>query len=238
MPVSLYYLEKRLFTVMKRIPEPELMDGESQARAYAEADFEEPNSRFMELLRAAFPLEVIAGYVLDLGCGPGDIALRVARARPQCIIHGVDGAAAMLHYARQAAYKAGLSKRVQFMQGQLPEASLLREKYDVLISNSLLHHLPESAILWNSLKRHGAKGAPVFIMDLYRPATDDEARALVKQYAADEPLILQRDFFNSLLAAFEPGEVEQQLAQAGLDSLRVEVVSDRHLAISGFLPAF
>lgn len=223
---------------MKRVPEPELMDDKSQARAYAEADFEEPNSRFMELLQAAFPLGAITGYVLDLGCGPGDIALRVARAWPQCIVHGVDGAVAMLHYARQAVYKAGLTKRVQFTQGRLLEASLPRGKYDLLISNSLLHHLPEPAILWNSLKRYGVKGTPVFVMDLYRPATDDAARALVKQHAADEPPILQRDFFNSLRAAFEPGEVEQQLAQTGLDSLRVEVVSDRHLTISGFLPAF
>lgn len=222
---------------MERIPEPELMDDESQAQAYAEADFEEPNSRFIELLQGAFPLEAITGYVLDLGCGPGDITLRVARTWPQCIIHGVDGAAAMLQYAQQIAHKAGLDKRVQFVRGRLPEATLPREKYNVLISNSLLHHLPEPTILWNSLKRYGVHGAPVFIMDLYRPASCAEAQALVKYYAADEPPILQRDFFNSLRAAFDPSEVQQQLAQTGLDSLQVEVVSDRHLAISGFLPA-
>ncbi len=220
---------------MERIPEPELMDDKGQAWAYAKADFEEPNSRFMELLQAAFPPEVVKGYVLDLGCGPGDITLRVARVWPHCIIHGVEGAAAMLYYAQQAVHEAGLDERVQFVQGQFPEASLPREKYNMLISNSLLHHLPEPTILWNSLKRYGVYGAPVFIMDLYRPATRAEARALVKHYAADEPPILQRDFFNSLRAAFEPDEVRQQLVQAGLDSLQVEVVSDRHLAISGFL---
>ena len=32
---------------MERIPEPELMDGAEQALAYAQADFEEPNSRFV-----------------------------------------------------------------------------------------------------------------------------------------------------------------------------------------------
>ena len=33
---------------MERIPEPELMDDEAQARAYAEEDFSEANTLFME----------------------------------------------------------------------------------------------------------------------------------------------------------------------------------------------
>ena len=220
---------------MERIPEPELMDDETQARAYAEADFSEPNSRFIELLRGAFPSDALSGYVLDLGCGPGDITLRVARAWPSCIVHGVDGAAAMLHYGQRAVSEAGLKARVKFVHGRLPAVRLLREQYDVLISNSLLHHLLEPAILWDCLKRYGVRGAPVFIMDLRRPATRSEAAALVDQYAAEEPEILQRDFFNSLLAAFKPDELQEQLARAGLNSLEVAVVSDRHLAISGFL---
>jgi ubiquinone/menaquinone biosynthesis C-methylase UbiE len=222
---------------MERIPESELMNDESQAQAYAEADFEEPNSRFIALLQQTFPPAAITGSILDLGCGPGDITLRVAQAWPQCNVHGVDGAAAMLHYGRQAAKRAGVGERVQFVQGRLPEVSLPQEKYDVLISNSLLHHLPEPSVLWNCLKRYGVSGAPVFIMDLCRPATRNDAAALVEQYAGREPEILQRDFFNSLLAAFEPAEVRLQLAQAGLDALQVAVVSDRHLTITGFLPA-
>jgi hypothetical protein len=50
-------------------------------------------------------------------------------------------------------------------------------------------------------------GAPVLVMDLMRPASPAAAEALVEQYAAGEPEVLRRDFYNSLLAAFEPGEV-------------------------------
>lgn len=223
---------------VERIPEPELMDDKAQARAYAEADFSEPNSRFIELLRDAFPPDALSGYVLDLGCGPGDVTLRAARAWPSCIVHGVDGAAAMLHYGQQAVSESELEARVKFVHGRLPAVRLPREQYDVLISNSLLHHLLEPAILWDCLKHYGVRGAPVFIMDLRRPATRSEAATLVDQYAAEGPEILQRDFFNSLLAAFEPEELQEQLARAGLDSLEVVVVSDRHLAISGLLAPF
>jgi len=36
--------------MVQRVLEPELMEEEEQARAYAEADFEEPHSRFIGLL--------------------------------------------------------------------------------------------------------------------------------------------------------------------------------------------
>jgi hypothetical protein len=63
---------------MERIVEPELMDDEAQARAYAEADFEEPNARFVALYREFVGALPAGAAVLDLGCGPGDITLRLA----------------------------------------------------------------------------------------------------------------------------------------------------------------
>jgi len=68
-----------------------------------------------------------------------------------------------------------------------------------------------------------------------RPATAAHADTLVETYAADAPPLLRRDFRNSLFAAFEPREVEVQLREAGLDGLKVETVSDRHLAVSGWM---
>ncbi|HKQ32116.1 MAG TPA: SAM-dependent methyltransferase, partial [Thermodesulfobacteriota bacterium] len=61
----------------------------------------------------------------------------------------------------------------------------------------------------------------------------DEARRLVETYSPDEPDILKRDFYNSLLAAFETGEVKTQLVEAGLGSFTVERASDRHLIVYG-----
>jgi hypothetical protein len=70
-------------------------------------------------------------------------------------------------------------------------------------------------------------------VELFRPENQAAARQLVEAYASGEPEILRRDFYNSLLAAFEPPEVEAQLAAAGLDGLSVTVISDRHLVVHG-----
>lgn len=222
---------------MERIPEPELMEDAAQARAYATADFEAPHSMFVEAFRARFPGLEVHGHVLDLGCGPGDIAIRFAEAFPDCTVDGVDGAPAMLAEGERAVRARGLEHRVRLVLGRLPGAELPREGYEVLISNSLLHHLHEPAVLWDEVKRRGRPGAPVFIMDLMRPPSREAAGAMVEAYAAGEPEVLRRDFFHSLLAAFRPEEVRAQLDAAGLSPLRVEVLSDRHLLVHGRMPA-
>jgi SAM-dependent methyltransferase len=221
---------------MERVLEPELMDDEAQARAYAEADFEEPNARFAALC-AGFVGELPEGAaVLDLGCGPGDITLRIAAANPRVEVHGLDGSAAMLAFGEAAlAGNTALRARVRFIEGLVPDAALLRVRYEAVVSNSLLHHLHEPAGLWRMIRARGAAGAPVLVMDLMRPASEAAAQALVDQYAGGEPEVLRRDFYNSLLAAFEPDEVRAQLAAAGLGQLVVEEASDRHLVVRGRL---
>lgn len=220
---------------MERLPEPELMDDDAQARAYAQADFEAPHEHFVQLFQAAFAGHEVAGTYLDLGCGAADIGVRFARAHPAVRIHGVDGAQAMLDHGRERIERAGLSARITLHRGHLPQATLPQAQYDGVICNSLLHHLREPATLWRSLRRYAKRGAPVFVMDLMRPPSRAQAEALVAQYAADEPPILQRDFLHSLLAAYEPLELRHQLEAAGLDHLFIHVVSDRHFTVHGFM---
>lgn len=220
---------------MERVPEPELMDDELQAAAYANADFAEPHQAIVDRFGACFSRHPVR-RVLDLGCGSGDVTLRFARAYPDAEVLGVDGAEAMLVHARAAASVAGLAARVQFRRARLPAVSL-PTGFDTVISNSLLHHLAEPAVLWKTMAACAAPGAALFVADLVRPGSLEQARDLVARYAADEPEILKRDFHHSLCAAYRPAEVASQLAQAGLTQLRVEQISDRHLIAFGFFPA-
>jgi len=222
--------------VLERIPEPELMDDESQARAYAEADFETPHTLFVQLFGERFPDLRVNGSVLDLGCGPADVTIRFARAFPHCRIHGVDGSQAMLKHGCAALEREDLKPRVRLIHAYLPSAALAGRGDDLVISNSLLHHLADPAVLWRGVKSAARPGAAVFVMDLMRPDSEAAVESLVQTYAAGEPEVLRRDFHNSLLAAYTPEEVRAQLAAAALDALAVEVVSDRHLIVHGYLP--
>lgn len=219
---------------MQRVPEPELMEAAEQASAYAQADFSEPHDRFVALFGQHFGHN-LATTVLDLGCGPGDICRRFVRTYPGCCVHAVDASQPMLELGRHECEKQGLQERIHFIKAHLPAARLPQQRYDVIISNSLLHHLQRAETLWQSIRRFGHTGTRVFVMDLLRPDTVEQAVRLVDDYAADEADILRQDFFNSLCAAYRPDEVAGQLREQGLDELRVEVVSDRHFIVFGCL---
>jgi SAM-dependent methyltransferase len=219
---------------MERIPEPELMEDEEQAEAYARADFAEAHQSYVDLFARFFPGRSKSAVVLDLGCGACDVVIRFARANPGYQFDAVDGSAAMLRQARQALESApDMAPRVTLIEGFIPGAQLPRTQYDVILSNSFLHHLHRPGALWETVRFHARPGTLIFITDLRRPETPDAARSLVERYAAREAPILRRDFHNSLLAAFTPEEVREQLADTGLASLQVETLGDRHLAVIG-----
>jgi hypothetical protein len=90
-------------------------------------------------------------------------------------------------------------------------------------------------VLWDSITAYAGAGAIVFVMDLFRPASKDDATGIVEQYANDEPVVLKEDFFRSLCASYRIEEVEKQLERASLASLSIETVSDRHLMVCGRL---
>lgn len=221
---------------MERVQEPaELMSEEEQARAYAEADFSEPDSQFIRQFSDSFADYDGSGLVLDLGCGPANITRRFAERYPQAILHGVDGSDAMLKYGCKAleGEDESVTARISFILGFIPGVTLPAETYAVIISNSLLHHLRNPKSLWTTVKENAGVGTRVFIADLYRPANREAARQIVETYSADEPKVLKTDFYNSLLAAFTPAEIEDQLAAAGLAHFTVQTIDDRHVVVSG-----
>jgi ubiquinone/menaquinone biosynthesis C-methylase UbiE len=215
---------------MKRIPEPELMLDDEQARAYAAADFESAHSLYPVLFDKLFPNRSPRARVLDLGCGPCDVTIRFAQANPGYRFHAVDGSAAMLAQAPR-------HPRIKLIRGYLPGVRLPATHYDVILSSSLLHHLPDPTVLWRTVARYSQPGTIVFIVDLRRPGSKAAARAIVGKYSGSEPAVMKRDFYNSLLAAFTPAGVRRQLRAAGLDWLRVRAITDRHLLVAGQCPA-
>ncbi len=216
---------------MERILEPEVMDGETQVRVYATADFAEENQGFVDQFLRLYP-DVQDGVVLDLGCGPADIPIRLLRHRPALRVIAVDASGPMLSWAEDAVRREGLEDRITLICGRFQDVQL-DAPADAVISNSLVHHVPNAFQFWHAMRTLAKPGAPVLVMDLLRPDTTEEAQALVAQYAADEPEQLRHDFYHSLLSAFTEDEVAAQLAEMNLSRLLIDVPDDRHWLVSG-----
>jgi cyclopropane fatty-acyl-phospholipid synthase-like methyltransferase len=217
---------------MQRIPEPELMDEQDQAAAYAAADWSEAHDKVPAHFRQRFP-EFAAGRVIDLGCGTADVTIRFARAYPDVTILGVDGSETMLSFGRRAVRDAGLGSRITLEKRHLPDPGIETRTFDALISNSLLHHFADPVVFWCTAAQSVKPGAPVLLVDLVRPADHETAVQLVKEHAQGAPPVLERDFTASLHAAYTVDEVRQQLMEAGLPHFNVEQVDILHLVAWG-----
>jgi len=217
---------------MLRTLEPEIMEDEQQALVYAKADFSSSNQWYVDHLVTDYPEHL--EKVVDIGCGPGDVMLRLALACPNARITAIDGSAPMIELARAAVRSANLEVRITAMQGTIPGLALDEHSFDAVLSKDLLHHLPDPLVLWSEAKRLGRPGAAIYVMDLIRPDTPQDARNIVETVARDEHPILKEDFYNSLCAAFTVEEARAQVKRAGLP-LQVAQVSDRHMVIKGVL---
>lgn len=219
---------------MERILEPEVMDISERALAYAEADFAEVNDAFLERL-CALAEGMGECSVLDLGCGPGDVLRRMVERQPGWRAVGVDASPPMLELAAAGAAKACMDTPIRLVLCDALQSPFTAASFDVVCSNSLLHHLRQPDGLWKEIRRVGKSGALVFLRDLRRPDNEGAARSIVRQYAKEESSLLREDFYNSLLAAFTAGEVRTQLDEAGLRAFDVLATSDRHLDVVGWI---
>ena len=220
---------------MPREPEPEVMDLRQEADAYAAADFADVNQavvdRLLELVGALDP-----AHVVDLGTGPADIPVRLVRCRPRWHVVAVDASGPMLDHARRAVREAGLACAIDLVLADAKATGLADAAFDIILSNSILHHVNDVDRFWVEVKRLARPGASVLLRDLARPQNTDAARRIVDRYAADETETLREEYYRSLLSSYTPDEVRAQLGRAGIDGLDVTMVTDRHLDVFGRLP--
>ena len=80
------------------------------------------------------------GKLLEVGSGPGRLAVRLARVAPGITLTGVDISETMVERAARRAVGAGLSGRVRFAVGDVAELPLSDGEFDGVVSTLSLHH--------------------------------------------------------------------------------------------------
>jgi trans-aconitate 2-methyltransferase len=82
------------------------------------------------------------GYVVDLGCGPGQLTASLAQRWPDTTVLGIDSSAEMIEAATAAGYGGGdFRGRLSFMVGDVRDFKPDRP-VDVIISNAVLQWVP------------------------------------------------------------------------------------------------
>lgn len=209
------------------------MDDRLEVDVYSVADFTDVNRRCARrALRAAGGER---GKAIDLGTGPAEIPIAFCQMALGWRVVGLDLSSGMLAQGRRNVRAAGLEKRIQLVRGDAKRARDLRGRFDLVMSNSLLHHLEDPLPFWRQVKRLVRPDGAILVQDLCRPASRSAARALERLHVREQSPLLRQLFYQSLLAAFTVAEVKEQLRTTGLRGLEVRKINDRHMVVRGRL---
>ncbi len=214
--------------MLERILEPEVMDTEEDALEYEAIDNSAVNA---ELVEHALRLAPARGEAIDIGAGPGHVAVLLARRAPGLRVVAVDLAESMLSRARAHVEASGLGERVAVMRADAKASGLAGGRFDLVLSNSLVHHIPEPVEFFAEVARLAGPNGAILIKDLYRPASTLEHRNLVSRYASDCSPRQRALFSDSLRAALTEDEVKTACARGGLAGVTIRRASDRHWAV-------
>lgn len=210
---------------MQRVTEPEVMDSSQEAIEYDAMDHLEVNTAFAE---RAIELGPPQGFILDAGTGTARIPILMCQWRPQWQIVGIDLAQSMLQVGQKNVELSGLQQQIRLECVDAKQLPYPDKYFDMVVSNSLVHHLPNPLPFLLELKRVLKPKGALLLRDLIRPDSLETLEALVERVAADCNDQQKQLFYDSLRAAFTLDEVNELLQQAGLEGVKVYQSSDRH----------
>lgn len=211
--------------MLPRVLEPEVMDSAEEARDYDAMDHGAVNRVFVRDFLAVWNGR---NPILDVGTGTAQIPIELCRRSPGALVVAIDLAEEMLKIGRDNVRQAGLEDRLQLQQVDAKTIPFPDAHFAALISNSIIHHIPEPRSALAEMVRVVASGGTLFVRDLLRPEDDAAVRRLVGTYAGAENAHQQKMFEDSLRAALTLAEVQALVAELGYDAGTVAQTTDRH----------
>lgn len=213
--------------------EPEVMDTPEEARDYDAMDHSTVNRVFVDDLLAANVIPPVGEdeplpELLDVGTGTALIPVELCRRYADCRVMAIDLSVNMLELARYNIEAAGLIERIQLDLIDAKGLPYADGRFAAVISNSIIHHIPEPLAALAEAVRVTRPGGALFFRDLLRPESDEQVRHFVQTYAGVENAHSQKMFDDSLRAALSLDEVRALVASLDFDAAAVRATSDRH----------
>lgn len=211
--------------MLQRIPETEAMDSALEAEEYDAMDHAEVNACFVRDFATAGGMPDLT---LDLGTGTALIPLVLCEYMPAARVVAVDYAGEMLRVARRNIIAGDVRDRITLVRADGKRLPFHDGSFPQVISNSIVHHLPEPALVFAEAWRVLRPGGLAFFRDLFRPPDAATLQDLVERYAGDATPYQKKMFADSLHAALTVEEVREIVVSLGFGKKCVRASSDRH----------
>jgi ubiquinone/menaquinone biosynthesis C-methylase UbiE len=224
------------FFDLPRVPEPEVMDDAAEVQAYSSAatqhHLDKIDDTFVE-----HALRLVNGRThgraIDIGTGPGEIVWKLARRLPSWQFLGVDRSPNMITQAKgasTAAANASSAQRVAFQVADGNKLEFAHHSFDLVICNSVLHHLAQPQNLLAEMARLSKLDAAILLRDLRRPSR--LALPLhIRWHGRHYQGLMYKLYCDSVRSAYTEPELQFLLASSPLQGARTFLHRSTHLGI-------
>ena len=160
------------------------------------------------------------GQALDVCCGPGHLAITMAKELNLDRLIGIDLSRPMVDIANQNAIKQKIDN-VSFEQGDATHLSQFHDgHFDLTTMMDAAHHMPSLEVLgqvFRELDRVTAQDGVVVVMDLVRlrtrEITESYIELLANDYVERGLPAFKKDFSDSMFAAWTSSQFRQAIPQ-------------------------
>jgi ubiquinone/menaquinone biosynthesis C-methylase UbiE len=127
--------------------------------------------RYDQIARAIAADAPVGGIVVDLGCGPGEVLMRLAALAPSLELTGVDADAEMIERAQRKAERlpGADAHRPRFVVGDVAALAFPDESVDLVVSSYAVHHFPNRHAARAEIMRMLKPGGKAIIWDIVSP---------------------------------------------------------------------
>jgi ubiquinone/menaquinone biosynthesis C-methylase UbiE len=211
--------------MLSRVLEPEVMDSAEEARDYDAMDHRTVNRLFAADFLVFWRGD---GPILDVGTGTAQIPIELCQQSVKAQVTAIDLAEHMLALGHENVRRVGLAERIKLERIDAKQMPYKSASFAAVISNSIVHHIPEPRRVLAEMVRVTRPGGALFVRDLLRPLDQATLDQIVHSYAGDANAHQQKMFADSLHAALSLAELRDMISSLGLDPEHVRQTSDRH----------
>ena len=169
-----------------------------------------------------------AGHILDVGTGTAQIPIELCTRDAHGRVTAIDLAEEMLRVGRENVRRAGLDGRIRLERWDAKRMPCPAGNFDAVISNSIVHHIPEPAAVIAETVRVVRAGGLLFVRDLLRPGDQATLQQLVVLHTPGANAHQKQMFAESLAAALTLTEVRALVAAHGFPVDGINQTTDRH----------
>ncbi|NHI94733.1 MAG: methyltransferase domain-containing protein [Candidatus Lokiarchaeota archaeon] len=162
------------------------------------------------------------GNLVDIGCGTGNVLVRIAKEIPALELTGVDNSSEILELAKKRAINNNLN--IEFKIGDAENLPFSNNSIDYMVSTLSLHHWLQPKKVIDEIYRVLKKDGTFIIFDFRRDARKFFHGFLrfATKVVVPKPLKRIKEPIGSLLASYTVNEITEIMAQTPFKNVKIK----------------